>query len=423
MLVYTLVGSLTEGGPVPLTLVTFAAAVLVGLGYARWAARDERRPYRTPLAILVVAAALIGWLLPLGSDAAHLFDSPMAVLEMHPGGILLGLAVIRGTAHVKPDDDERIAEVALGPGLAGIAAIWAALTLSNGTHEPSTVDAAFTATVAFVTAGLLSMGLARLADLRDAGEVGADRRSWVGVLVGVLALMLAVAMPLALILGVPVDQAIRGALGPIGDVLAPIVSVLLLPFALLGAMFVTLINALQTGPSAQPEIPDIGTGLLDLGFVQGVGPSGAEAVILGLVPIVVAVVVLFLLVRRFLGQPVPGNDGHEILEIRETEGPTGGLRIHLPHLPAPRRRPVPQTASEAYLASLDVLAPLPDLARAESETPAEHARRLRTDPIGPTLGRLAADYSLAEFGHRTLAAAEHRRAVERWRRLRTMLER
>ena len=126
---------------------------------------------------------------------------------MHPGGILLGLAVLRGTAHVTPDDDERIAEIALGPGLAAIAAIWVVLTLSGGGHQPATLDAAFAATVTFVAAGLLSMGLARSAGLRDSGAVGAERRTWVGVLVAVMAGMLAVAIPLALIVGVPVDQA------------------------------------------------------------------------------------------------------------------------------------------------------------------------------------------------------------------------
>ena len=58
--------------------------------------------------------------------------------------------------------------------------------------------------------------------------------------------------------------------------------------------------------------------------------------------------------------------------------------------------------------------------RRASETPAEHARRIHADPIGPPMGRLAADYALIEFGKRALPPSEHRRAIERWRRLRSI---
>lgn len=418
-LLYVLIGSLATDGPGPLPIVAFAGAALVGQAVARWSARDERS-IRTPIAILVVGAAIAGWLLPLGSDATRLGEAPMAVLALHPGGVLLGLAVLRGTGHVTVDDDERIAEIALGPGLAGIATIWVILTLSGGGHEPSTVDAAFAASVTYVAAGLLSMGLARSAGLKDSGALGTDQRTWVGVLVGVLAGMLAVAIPLALIIGVPVDQAIRGALGPIGDVLVPIVSLLLLPAALLGSLVVWLIGTLRAGGTAPPAGPDLNIGAPTIDWGHPLGPSGVEAAILGLVPIVIGLVVAFLLVRRFFGQPVSMAVDRDMTEIRETEGPSGGMRLHVPRLPVPRRHPEPRTASEAYLASLEVLAAWPETARTGSETPAEHARRLRAHPAGPTLGRLAADYALAEFGHRKLTPSEDRRAVERWRRLRSI---
>ncbi len=417
-LLYTLIGSLATDGPGPLPILAFAGAAAVGLGFARWAAQDEGRSYRTPVAILVVGAALIGWLVPLGASVARLGEAPMAVLELHPGGILLGLAVLRGTAHVTADDDERIAEIALGPGLAGIALLWLILTVSGGGHEPSTIDAAFSATVTYVAAGLLSMGLARSAGLKDSGAVGTDRRTWVGVLVGVLAGMLAVAIPLALVIGVPVDRAIRGALGPIGDLLVPIVSLLLLPVALLASALVWLIGTLRPGGGPQPEAPISGVGPVAIDWGHPLGPAGTEAVILGLVPIVIGFALAFLLIRRFLGRSMFELADRDMTEIRETEGPTGGIRLRLPHIDVPRRQPDPRTASEAYLASLEVLAASPEIARSGSETPAEHARRLRGDPAGPTLARLAADYALAEFGRRRLSPAEDRRAVDRWRRLR-----
>jgi hypothetical protein len=422
-LAYALIGSLAADAPGPLTIVAFGIAALVGLTYARWAARDERRSHRTIFAVLVVGASIIGWLGPLGVDAGGLLSAPMAIVEMHPGGLLLGLAVLRGTAHVKPEDDERIAEIALGPGLATIVVIWFVLTLSGGTDEPPTMDVAFGATVTFITAGLVSMSLARLVGLRDPGAVGVERRTWIGVIAAVMAGMLAVAVPLALVVGVPLDQAIRGATGPVAAVLVPVVSLLLLPAALLGTLLVWFIGRLQTGGPDEPLDPIGSIGPVVTGWTKALGPSGTDAVILGFVPIVVALVVAFLLVRRFMGRPVPSMVERDVVEIRETEGPTGGMRIRLPRLPPPRRRTVPHTASEAYLASLDILSGSPDTARRGSETPAEHARRLRADPIGSTLGRLAADYALAEFGGRTLAASEHRRAIERWRRLRSMRER
>ncbi len=342
----------------------------------------------------------------------------MAVFGAHPGGILLGLAVLRGSAHVKPEDDERIAEIALGPGLGFVALIWAMLTISGGTQQRSTVDAAFAATITYITAALLSMGLARVVGLHDAGEVGAGRRTWIGVLVAVVAVMLAVAMPVALVVGVPLDQAIRGTLGPIGDLLVPIVSLLLLPAALLGSALAWLLGNLRGGAPTETPNGDGTTGPLGIDWAKALGPSGTEAVILGLVPIVVGLVVAFLLVRRFLGRPVAEEVDRDVVEIREIEGPTGGLRLRMPRLHAPTRHPAPRTASEAYLASLDILATSPNVARLTSETPAEHARRLRTDPVGPMLGPLAADYALVEFGRRALTPSEQRRAVERWRRLR-----
>ena len=420
-LLYILIGSLAIDAPGPLPIIAFAGAVLVGLGFARWSARDERS-IRTPVAILVVGAVIVGWLLPLGAAATRLIESPIAVLELHPGGFLLGLAVLRGTAHVTADDDERIAEIALGPGLAAVALIWLLLTLSGGNHEPSTVDAAFSATVTFVAAGLLSMGLARSSGLRDSGALATERRTWVGVLVGVLAGILAVAIPLALVVGVPIDRAIHGALGPVGDVLVPIVSLLLLPVALLGSLLVWLIGTLRSGGTTPPPGPDVNIGPPVIGWGQALGPSGSDAVILGLVPIAIGLIAAYLLVRRFLGQPVSMAVDRDMTEIRQTEGPTGGLRLRLPHVSLPRRHSDPRTASEAYLASLEVLATWPEAARVDSETPTEHARRLRSDPVGPTLGRLAADYALVEFGRRRLTPSEDNRAVERWRRLRAIRE-
>ena len=144
--------------------------------------------------------------------------------------------------------------------------------------------------------------------------------------------------------------------------------------------------------------------------------EGQNGLALGVIPLVVAIVIAFFLIRALVsGRPIRGR--RPVVEVRELERPTG-MRLPRPRLKMPRRHGAPRSASEAYVASLDVLANWPEFARLSSETPAEHARRLRAGPIGAPLRQLAADYSLAEFGHRTLTPSEHRRAIERWRRIR-----
>jgi hypothetical protein len=88
----------------------------------------------------------------------------------------------------------------------------------------------------------------------------------------------------------------------------------------------------------------------------------------------------------------------------------------------PHRRPDPTDAVEAYVALLHDIERDPDLRRALSETPAEHAARLRDAGFeGLSLDLLAADYAIARDAGRILSAGEDRRGVDRWRRLRASL--
>ena len=137
---------------------------------------------------------------------------------------------------------------------------------------------------------------------------------------------------------------------------------------------------------------------------------------LGVIPLVVAIVIALILIRALVKRPRRSVVDGEVVEVREVEPPIG-MRLHRPRLQMPRRHGAPRSASEAYVASLDFLAKWPEFARLESETPAEHAGRIR-GAIGWPLRQLAADYALAEFGHRTLSPSEHRRAIDRWRRIR-----
>jgi len=415
-LVYVLVESLTRAAEAPLSMLAFAGAALAGIAFARRTARGDPHAYRTLLAIIAVCLALIGWLLPVGAAASQVLDDPAIAFAIHPGGILLGLAFVRGTAHTTDHADERIAEVALGPGLAGVAGCWVLLAASGGTGTAWVVDVASAATVTFVTTALLSIGLARLADLRGAGVRGADRHIWDGVLVGVVAGLLAIALPLAMVLGLPLGGAVRG----VAEAIAQLLVVAATPFIWVGAILAWILylafefvrraaGGTATDPGTVIDIP-----LIDI--QELFGPGNRSDLALGVIPLIVAIVVAFVLVRALIRRPRQAVVDGAVVEVREAEMPTG-MRFPRPRLPARGRQHAPRTASEAYVASLEVLARWPTLARLAAETPADHARRLRDAPIGPPLSLLAADYALVEFGRRTLTRSEHRRALERWRRL------
>ena len=224
-----------------------------------------------------------------------------------------------------------------------------------------------------------------------------------------------VALPLALVIGAPVDTAVRGVLGPLSAVLVPIVMILALPAALILTALVALLDGLRGGSGGSTGI-DVSI-VLRTNFGSAVNPSGAQVVAIGLVPIVLAIVVAFLVVRTLLRRTGGVAIDGDVQEFRETERPATGIRLHLPQRPTQRRTRVPETASEAYLATLELLARTPGTARVASETPREHAHRIGSDPTWLPLRRLAADYTLAEFGRRILTAAEHRRAIESWRRI------
>jgi hypothetical protein len=419
-LVYLVVEGLSARRFVPLSIGTFGVAAAIGLAYNRWAWQGKALRHASGLAALVIGAAIVGWLVPLGRPVSEILSQPFAAIGAHPAGLMLGVAVWRGTAHAEPDDEERTADGALRLGLVGIAFAWLLLTATDLTHEPAMAGGAFVATVALVTSALLAIGLARLASLQAAGATGAGRRTWLSLLFGVVAAMLAVAIPLALVLGVPVAAAVRGVLGPLGDVLVPAATILLWPIALFADWLVSFLRSLH---GSMPTLTTVGGGAQGGGGAPKPIPAGAEGLGIALLPIAVAVLLAFLVLRRLLGRPGLAAVDRDFIEVHESEPLAGGVHFQRPGWLRVRRHPVPQNAAEAYLASVQLLASRAGSARIPSETPAEHARRVQGDPLAAPISRLAADYALSEFGLRSLTVAEHRRAIERWRRIRSSLDR
>jgi hypothetical protein len=158
---------------------------------------------------------------------------------------------------------------------------------------------------------------------------------------------------------------------------------------------------------------------------------------------------VLLLVRAWMRRPrdFTGDAGDE----RSFDLPEANEE---PATPRRRRRArgIPSTAADAYLQLVADLEDRPAVRRQPSETPAEHAGRLRrtgetgrsTDAAGGEaaggtgrvaprgeggpasalgLSLLAADYGLATFGRAKISPAETRRAIGRWKALRVALGR
>lgn len=111
------------------------------------------------------------------------------------------------------------------------------------------------------------------------------------------------------------------------------------------------------------------------------------------------------------------------LDVAETRmvDRTAEPRSHRPGW-RPHRRHEPTDAVGAYLELIHDLERHEELRRGPTETPAEHAGRLRgAGAPSLRLDLLAADYALVRDGETTLTGREDRRAVGRWRHLRAAL--
>jgi hypothetical protein len=150
----------------------------------------------------------------------------------------------------------------------------------------------------------------------------------------------------------------------------------------------------------------------------------AAGIALGLIVAVVVVIALFFLILRLVRGRIVVAQRRDGSDLDEREVLTPDLGLRLPSLPRPRfgRTATPGSASQAYLAFLADLEPMPEMRRDPAEPPASHARRLReTGLVEPAAARLAADYQLEQYARRSLGAPETARALRRWRRLHSIV--
>ena len=402
---------LKHTGRLDLTVVHFFLAVGVGMALARAFRHLSQNRYAAILTAGALGAAVTGAIMSGAptNDAGAFFRA--AVLD--PGVWLMGFAVLRGVFQAEPGagyETERVFSL----GIPAMVFFWLLSTASGLVEDKTFALQAFASSLSFVAAGLLALGLGRLKDLDvDAVDRGARRR-WLSLVVGIVALVLVIGVPLAAVLGLPVTAVVIGVLGPIAPILFYVFYLLSIPIFWFLNLLVGVINPREV-PLPSINVPSpIGNGPPPLFEPPKGAPPDLTWLLIALV--LVGAFVLLRVVASFLSKPTVNDRAGLAVETRTSEPITLPALPALPRLRLPARRPTPRTASEAYRLSLAALADGPDGRRAD-ETPREHASRVTGTGVGRDVGRLATDYQLDAFAGVRLTATETRRALDRWRRV------
>ena len=107
------------------------------------------------------------------------------------------VAGMRGVGRGVEIDDRALTRLVL-LGVPLLAIPWILGQLGSGELRPVFVEHAFVASLTFVSAGFMAAGLARLQEIgRETGVDWRTNRSWLGTVLGVLAIVLAVGVPTA----------------------------------------------------------------------------------------------------------------------------------------------------------------------------------------------------------------------------------
>jgi hypothetical protein len=400
--VYAAFGLLPVGRSLVLEVWAFVVAAGVGIVLVR---RIRGRGAAPAIAGVAVLVGLLGW----SSDAAvraMLASGAVAeAIATHQAGWLLGFAVWRGSRHPDPASDDLVVGSLLAWGVPGLAVPW--LIGSATSSRSAFIDAALPATLVFVAAGLVAVGLTRLDALGHA--VGVDwrrNRTWLGLLVGIVALVAAIGAPIALLLGASLGAVLGVILGPAGNAIGAVGTVV-------RTVADDAAHHVGGGGPAVPGAPTPSSPGVTLPGVPGwVGVFFALAVGLGLVAAGVAGW------RRMRGGPPVARWRPPKAEERRISLPDLSIRLPRPRLPhlALARRSRPRTASQAYVALLEELQRQERLVRRPTESPGAHTHRLRDQGDGVlAIDLLAADFQLERYAGRLLSPTETARAIRRSR--------
>ena len=402
----------------PPLLGTFEFAVAAGV--AALAVRSRiLRPDDNPLTffgVLVVLGAL-GWTWDDRVRTLLAAGDVAGAIGLHPGGWLLLVAGMRGVGRGLEIDDRALTRLVL-VGVPALAIPWILGQLGAGALRPVFVEEAFVASLTFVSAGFMAAGLARLQEIgRETGVDWRTNRSWLGTVVGVLAIVLAIGVPAAYLLGLPLDTVTRGLIGPIFSVIGYLLLAVAFVAAILSAALYEVLSRLGfslPGPLTQRELAGLPE-MREYTLEQLQGPIMTVAILWTAILLLVLVVIRTWVRRRNRAASRAGA------EERSFEIPRSSFTIDIPRVGGrgrAARRGTPTGAVSAYLASLDDLAERDGArARRESESPHAHAARVAERE----LSLLQADYALVRYGGRRLSDREDRRGIARWRRFRDRL--
>jgi hypothetical protein len=358
----------------------------------------------------------------MSSEARDVLPNLPGALNIHLAGWIAGVAVLRGAVINIGEKAAEEIERLLRTVPVALAVIWA--YVSFAAQRDLWLSFAVTAmwgTVAFLAASIVSVGLARL-NVLHAGVVDENqRRGWRWIVAGVGLAIVPIAIPIGLLSGIPLAAIVNPVVGPLellsGLLIIPlqiivfILSEIFRPIAGPLGQFLDELNARMNGRlQPKPEEGNI------LGTLLGLA--------LWIFTIFVVLLAIYMIAKWLLRRKDGLTDELDV-EDADTE-----RMIVMPTYEAKqeagrsrRRRGAPHDAVQAYMSALHELEGNPDYVRELSETPAQHAQRLRRlgAPGSAELGRLAVDYQLARYGEIRITAPENLRAVSRFQRFRRLL--
>lgn len=402
-----------------LGIPAFAAFVAAGIVLARLVGPRLGRRWPGMAFGLVLGASLVGLLLS-GAARDAMVDGAGPAVAAHPGGLLAGLALLRGFAHARLP----LAEGTLSRLLAvGVPALALAATLGGLIGDPYRTQFladAFAAAIVYVSATVLALAFTQLDAVGfDAGFDWRRNPSWLFLAVAMLVAATAIAIPLASVAGSLISIVLSVAVGPllilgVATGFDRVVRRVFIFFAFVVVVLFILIRLF--GRVAAPTDPAGGSG----GGTGTASPVG-QLVTVGLGGLLLfgAIAGILVLIALWMRRTPPPDGAIGETRMIDPGGDETGPRLRLRRF---RRRPSPTTAVEAYVALVGDIDRRPEIRRDPAETPAAHAARLRADGGADlSLDLLAADYALARYGGMSLTEREDRRAVGRWRVLRRRL--
>jgi hypothetical protein len=411
------------GGELP-SLGPIELAVLLGAGTA-WGRRARWTSPSADAVGLIVGVVLSGafcWVLDANVRASLIDGEPLRALTLHLAGWLVGgVAFWRGESHRIRDDDSMIDDRLMRWAVPSLAVPWLIGHLAaSGEVEAQFAASAFVATVVFVGAGLITIGLARLEALRRS-TVGYWRydTSWMLMVVGIAVGMTVVSVPVAAVLGIQAGALLAVLALPLQTVLL-IVALATAPAFILAAFLAGLLRGLLP-PHALETFK-----LPSFDLAHGQPASDLPIIILSvfvaslfLFEFVVGALMLWIVFRDRVRRQDMVDPA---FEERFTVVPERDAR---PMAVAPPPPPAAQDTNDpaaAYLAALDALQADGRWSRRPQETPAAHLARTRGAGLASfSFARLAAAYQLARYAARPLSARESARTPVRFAAFRRWL--